>query len=148
MLLAAGYSVEGLIVAGCSARELLAAGCSVRRLRGASVTALQLRDAGCDVRALEAGGFPLEQLRGCGFSAAQLLQECGSSIVDVRTAGYTAAECIACGIPASKMSSVTTLAGRVFRTGCYTLQQLHQAHVGAEQAMGAGFSVTEMQAAR
>ena len=89
----------------------------------------------------------MEQLRGCGFSALQLMQECSCSIVDVRAAGYTAAECMACGIAVKDMSSVTTLAGRVVRGGCYTLQQLHCAGASAQQAVEAGFTVLELQAA-
>jgi ribosomal protein L13E len=136
---------------------------SVRSMRSASCSARQLRDAGCDVRALRGGGYSLEQLRGCGCTAGEVMRECGASITELRAAGYSAAECIACGISVDDMSHFNTLSGRVVRQGCcrhasaavpicdnwcrdgcYTLRELHTAHVSAAQALGAGFTVKEL----
>ena len=96
---------------------------SVRSMRAASFTAVQLLDAGCTLHALRGGGYSLQQLRLCGFSALDLVRECSSSTVELRAAGYSAADCIASGITVSDMSCYTTLSGRVVRCGAPSAPQ-------------------------
>jgi hypothetical protein len=146
-LRAAGFSTEGMMIAGYSAKELVAAGCgyiyicfrlhvssiclvtllSVRSMRAASFTAAQLLEAGCTLNALRGGGYSLQQLRLCGFSASDLVRECDSSTVELRAAGYSAADCIASGITVSDMSCYTTLSGRVVRCGALSPVRRNQA---------------------
>jgi hypothetical protein len=92
-------------------------------MRAASFTAVQLLDAGCTLHALRGGGYSLQQLRLCGFSASDLVRECNSSTVELRAAGYSAADCMASGITVSDMSCYTTLSGRVVRCGAPSAPQ-------------------------
>jgi intracellular multiplication protein IcmE len=87
-------------------------------MRAASFTAAQLREAGCDLLSLRDGGCSFEQLRLCGFSAGEIMRQCGASIGELRVAGYSACECLACGIPVDELSSITTLSGRLIRHSC------------------------------